>query len=92
MSDLATQPARAAGEFAVGGDLPVVRMGYGAMQIPGPGVWGEPGDHDAHCPGADASVARANDTRRMATTRNVFIVLLLIAFVYVWRRGALEWR
>jgi NADH-quinone oxidoreductase subunit A len=22
----------------------------------------------------------------------VFIVLLLIAFVYVWRRGALEWR
>jgi len=46
MSDLATQPARAAGEFAVGGDLPVVRIGYGAMQIPGPGVWGEPRDHD----------------------------------------------
>ena len=22
----------------------------------------------------------------------VFVVLLLIAFVYVWRRGALEWR
>jgi NADH-quinone oxidoreductase subunit A len=22
----------------------------------------------------------------------VFIVLLMIAFVYVWRRGALEWR
>jgi NADH-quinone oxidoreductase subunit A len=22
----------------------------------------------------------------------VFIVLLLVAFVYVWRRGALEWR
>ena len=22
----------------------------------------------------------------------VFIVLLLIAYVYVWRRGALEWR
>jgi NADH-quinone oxidoreductase subunit A len=22
----------------------------------------------------------------------VFIVLLTIAFVYVWRRGALEWR
>ena len=22
----------------------------------------------------------------------VFIVLLLIAFIYVWRRGALEWR
>ena len=22
----------------------------------------------------------------------VFIVLLMVAFVYVWRRGALEWR
>lgn len=46
MSSLATQPARASGEFAIGGDLPVTRLGYGAMQIPGPGVWGEPRDHD----------------------------------------------
>jgi pyridoxine 4-dehydrogenase len=46
MTNLATQPARASGEFAIGGDLPVVRLGYGAMQIPGPGVWGEPRDHD----------------------------------------------
>jgi pyridoxine 4-dehydrogenase len=46
MSNLTTQPARASGEFAIGGDLPVVRLGYGAMQIPGPGVWGEPRDHD----------------------------------------------
>jgi aryl-alcohol dehydrogenase-like predicted oxidoreductase len=46
MSTLETQPARASGEFAIGGDLPVVRLGYGAMQIPGPGVWGEPRDHD----------------------------------------------
>jgi aryl-alcohol dehydrogenase-like predicted oxidoreductase len=45
MSSLATQPARASGEFAIGGDLPVTRLGYGAMQIPGPGVWGEPRDH-----------------------------------------------
>jgi pyridoxine 4-dehydrogenase len=46
MSTLETQPARASGEFAIGGDLPVVRLGYGSMQIPGPGVWGEPRDHD----------------------------------------------
>jgi pyridoxine 4-dehydrogenase len=46
VSNLATQPARAGGQFAIGGDLPVVRLGYGAMQIPGPGVWGEPRDHD----------------------------------------------
>jgi pyridoxine 4-dehydrogenase len=46
VSSLDAQPARASGEFAIGGDLPVVRLGYGAMQIPGPGVWGEPRDHD----------------------------------------------
>jgi aryl-alcohol dehydrogenase-like predicted oxidoreductase len=46
VSTLEIQPARASGEFAIGGDLPVVRLGYGAMQIPGPGVWGEPRDHD----------------------------------------------
>ena len=46
MSDVGTQPARASGEFAIAGDLPVVRLGYGAMRIPGPGVWGEPRDHD----------------------------------------------
>ena len=45
MSRSATQPARASGEFAIGGDLRVVRLGYGTMQLPGPGVWGEPRDH-----------------------------------------------
>lgn len=28
--------------FQLGGDLPVHRLGYGAMQITGDGVWGEP--------------------------------------------------
>lgn len=32
--------ASASGTFAIGGDLPVHRLGYGAMQLPGPGVWG----------------------------------------------------
>jgi aryl-alcohol dehydrogenase-like predicted oxidoreductase len=32
--------------FLLGGDLPVHRLGYGAMQLPGPGIWGEPADHD----------------------------------------------
>ncbi len=45
MSIPASQPARASGEFAIGGNLPVVRLGYGTMQLPGPGVWGEPRDH-----------------------------------------------
>jgi pyridoxine 4-dehydrogenase len=30
--------------FPIGGDLPVHRLGYGAMQITGPGIWGEPAD------------------------------------------------
>jgi pyridoxine 4-dehydrogenase len=30
--------------FRIGGDLPVRRMGYGAMQLTGPGVWGPPRD------------------------------------------------
>ena len=32
--------------FSIGGDLPVHRLGYGAMQITGSGVWGEPADRD----------------------------------------------
>ena len=34
-----TQPARAGGELAIGGDPPIVRLGYGAMQIRGPAAW-----------------------------------------------------
>src|SRR5436309_2231638 len=30
--------------FLLGGDLPVHRLGFGAMRITGPGVWGEPRD------------------------------------------------
>lgn len=32
--------------FSIGGDLPVHRLGYGAMQITGEGIWGPPADHD----------------------------------------------
>ncbi|KJY40997.1 oxidoreductase [Streptomyces sp. NRRL B-1568] len=39
-------PAGAAGTFLLGGDLPIHRMGYGAMQLAGPGVWGPPTDRD----------------------------------------------
>jgi pyridoxine 4-dehydrogenase len=31
-----------AGQFLLGGDLSVARMGYGAMRITGEGIWGEP--------------------------------------------------
>lgn len=32
--------------FLLGGDLPVRRLGFGAMRITGPGVWGPPRDRD----------------------------------------------
>jgi aryl-alcohol dehydrogenase-like predicted oxidoreductase len=38
------RPATKSGTFALGGNLPVHRLGYGAMQLTGPGVWGEPAD------------------------------------------------
>jgi pyridoxine 4-dehydrogenase len=50
-----TTDARAAGTFAIGGELEVVRMGFGAMRITGEGIWGPPNDHD----GAIAVLRRA---------------------------------
>ncbi len=38
--------AAASGTVLLGGDLPVTRMGYGAMRLTGEGVWGEPADRD----------------------------------------------
>ena len=34
--------AESSGTFKLGGDLPVHRLGYGAMRITGKGIWGEP--------------------------------------------------
>jgi len=39
-------PAAKSGEFRIGGELPVWRLGFGAMRITGKGIWGEPEDHD----------------------------------------------
>jgi pyridoxine 4-dehydrogenase len=38
--------AAQSGTFEIAGDLPVVRLGYGTMQLTGEGVWGPPKDHD----------------------------------------------
>ena len=42
MSDL---DAGKSGSFKIGGDLPVHRLGFGAMRITGRGIWGPPADH-----------------------------------------------
>ena len=38
--------ASASGVFVIGSDMPVYRMGFGAMRITGDGVWGPPKDKD----------------------------------------------
>ena len=45
-STTSTRPAEASGTFDIGGDLEVTRLGFGAMRITGPGIWGEPRDRD----------------------------------------------
>jgi pyridoxine 4-dehydrogenase len=50
-----TPTAHHSGTFEIGGDLTVHRLGYGAMQLPGEGVWGPTRDHD----GAIAVLRRA---------------------------------
>lgn len=42
-----TLDAAASGTFPIGGDMPVHRLGYGAMRITGAGIWGPPADRDA---------------------------------------------
>ena len=39
-------PVHASGIFTIGGDLSVHRLGFGAMQLTGAGIWGEPRDRD----------------------------------------------
>ena len=41
-----TSPVAASGTFSLGGDLPVSRLGFGAMRITGKGIWGPPADED----------------------------------------------
>ncbi|MFZ0499881.1 MAG: aldo/keto reductase [Steroidobacteraceae bacterium] len=40
----ASMNAAAAGQFVLGGDLKVNRLGFGAMRVTGRGVWGDPPD------------------------------------------------
>ncbi|MGH7648800.1 MAG: aldo/keto reductase [Gemmatimonadaceae bacterium] len=44
MATTLERPADRSGTFAIGGDLPVHRLGFGSMQLTGPGIWGDPKD------------------------------------------------
>jgi pyridoxine 4-dehydrogenase len=39
----------AAGTIVIGGELTVNRLGFGAMRLSGPGIWGDPPDREAAC-------------------------------------------
>jgi pyridoxine 4-dehydrogenase len=44
MTSVATVNAAASGTVTIGGDLTIHRLGFGAMRITGPGIWGDPKD------------------------------------------------
>jgi hypothetical protein len=52
--------ASASGQFKIG-DLTINRLGFGAMRVTGPGVWGPPEDRDA-------ALARFAGSPRSAST------------------------
>jgi aryl-alcohol dehydrogenase-like predicted oxidoreductase len=43
---MTTPNAASSGTFAIAGDMTVNRLGFGAMRLTGPGIWGEPQDPD----------------------------------------------
>jgi aryl-alcohol dehydrogenase-like predicted oxidoreductase len=57
MTEPTSISAAAAGTIGIGGDLTVHRLGFGAMRVTGPGIWGDPPDRDA----ARAVLRRAVD-------------------------------
>lgn len=56
-----TYPSTHPDTFNLGGDLPVHRLGYGAMQITGEGIWGPPADHSGAIAVLRAAVAAGVD-------------------------------
>jgi pyridoxine 4-dehydrogenase len=63
MPTLTKPDAAASGSFQLGGQVPVHRLGFGAMRLTGPGIWGEP---------KDPSEARAVLNRAMQLKVNFF--------------------
>jgi pyridoxine 4-dehydrogenase len=41
---MSSSNATRSGQFRIGGDIPINRLGFGAMRLTGPGIWGEPAD------------------------------------------------
>ncbi len=65
--------------FTIGGDLPVHRLGYGAMQITGDGVWGEPADRAGAVAVVRAAVEQGVDFIDTADSYGPFVSEQIIA-------------
>ena len=65
--------------FDLGGDLTVHRLGYGAMQLPGPGVWGEPADRAAAVRVVRSAVEQGVDFIDTADSYGPFVSEQIIA-------------
>ncbi len=65
--------------FSIGGDLPVHRLGYGAMQITGQGVWGEPADRAGALAVVRAAVEQGVDFIDTADSYGPFVSEQIIA-------------
>ncbi|HET9654369.1 MAG TPA: aldo/keto reductase [Kineosporiaceae bacterium] len=65
--------------FALGGDLTVHRLGYGAMRLTGPGVWGEPADRAGAVAVVRAAVEQGVDFIDTADSYGPFVSERIIA-------------
>jgi pyridoxine 4-dehydrogenase len=46
IAEMGALDARKSGSFTIGGDMEVTRLGFGAMRVTGPGIWGPPQDRN----------------------------------------------
>ena len=46
---MAQANAAKSGSFKIGGDIKINRLGFGAMRITGPGIWGRPTTEPRRC-------------------------------------------
>lgn len=72
------RPAHASGTVVLGGDLEVHRLGFGAMRLTGPGVWGEPEDRDEALRVLRRAVELGTDFIDTADSYGPFVSELLI--------------
>ena len=69
--------ASKSGSFKIGDDLEVHRLGFGAMRITGPGIWGPPADRvELRCKGqADDSVLAIGAKSRLGPLKRMTYVM-----------------